>query len=413
MSGNKKINPKKVLIGLLLIVVTIYVIYTIYLVIANPTDTMTIENGVVSQEETVVGYIIRDEQVIQGENYKNGMSQIVTEGKRVSKGESIFRYFSNDEQELNKKIEELDEKIETAMKQETQKEESGITSSEIKIRETQIENKLSELNNITDLQKISEYKKEINRLITEKAKIIGEQSKSGSYIKKLTDERNKYEQQLNSGAEYIKSPMAGVVSYRVDGLENILTPNSFSSITKEYLEGLDLKTGKIISSSNEKGKVVDNFKAYVACVMKSEESKSAKVNDKVSLRLSNNEEVDAKIVYIGNEINGEKVIIFEVDKVTDELINYRKISFSVIWWSYKGLKVPITAIKNDGEKYYIKRIRSGTTQELFVRLIGKNQKYAVIKPYTNQELKKMEYTDKEISSYKKIAIHDEILINYK
>ena len=413
MSGNIKINPKKVLISLLLIVVTIYVIYTIYLVIANPTDTMTIENGVVSQEETVVGYIIRDEQVIQGENYKNGMSQIVTEGKRVSKGESIFRYFSNNEQELNKKIEELDEKIETAMKQETQKEESGLTSSEIKIRETQIENKLSELNNITDLQKISEYKKEINRLITEKAKIIGEQSKSGSYIKKLTDERNKYEQQLNSGAEYIKSPMAGVVSYRVDGLENILTPNSFSSITKEYLEGLDLKTGKIISSSNERGKVVDNFKAYVACVMKSEEAKSAKVNDKVSLRLSNNEEVDAKIVYIGDEINGEKVIIFEVDKVTDELINYRKISFSVIWWSYKGLKVPITAIKNDGEKYYIKRIRSGTTQELFVRLIGKNQKYAVIKPYTNQELKKMEYTDKEISSYKKIAIHDEILINYK
>lgn len=413
MSGNIKINPKKVLISLLLIVVTIYVIYTIYLVIANPTDTMTIENGVVSQEETVVGYIIRDEQVIQGENYKNGMSQIVTEGKRVSKGESIFRYFSNNEQELNKKIEELDEKIETAMKQETQKEESGLTSSEIKIRETQIENKLSELNNITDLQKISEYKKEINRLITEKAKIIGEQSKSGSYIKKLTDERNKYEQQLNSGAEYIKSPMAGVVSYRVDGLENILTPNSFSSITKEYLEGLDLKTGKIISSSNERGKVVDNFKAYVACVMKSEEAKSAKVNDKVSLRLSNNEEVDAKIVYIGDEINGEKVIIFEVDKVTDELINYRKISFSVIWWSYKGLKVPITAIKNDGEKYYIKRIRSGTTQELLVKLIGKNQKYAVIKPYTNQELKKMEYTDKEISSYKKIAIHDEILINYK
>ena len=87
MSGNIKINPKKVLISLLLIVVTIYVIYTIYLVIANPTDTMTIENGVVSQEETVVGYIIRDEQVIQGENYKNGMSQIVTEGKRVSKGE--------------------------------------------------------------------------------------------------------------------------------------------------------------------------------------------------------------------------------------------------------------------------------------------------------------------------------------
>ena len=42
-----------------------------------------------------------------------------------------------------------------------------------------------------------------------------------------------------------------MVSYRVDGLEEILTPNSFDSLTQEYLESLDLKTGKIVATSEE------------------------------------------------------------------------------------------------------------------------------------------------------------------
>ena len=39
--------------------------------------------------------------------------------------------------------------------------------------------------------------------------------------------RSSYENTLNSGAEYITAPESGIVSYRVDGLESILTPESF------------------------------------------------------------------------------------------------------------------------------------------------------------------------------------------
>lgn len=39
------------------------------------------------------------------------MSQIKTEGERVAKGEAIFRYYSNGEDNLIKKIEELDKKL--------------------------------------------------------------------------------------------------------------------------------------------------------------------------------------------------------------------------------------------------------------------------------------------------------------
>jgi thymidine phosphorylase len=41
-----------------------------------------------------------------GTHYQNGIVQIKTEGERVAKGETIFRYYSNDEENLKKQIKE-------------------------------------------------------------------------------------------------------------------------------------------------------------------------------------------------------------------------------------------------------------------------------------------------------------------
>ena len=59
--------------------------------------------------------------------------------------------------------------------------------------------------------------------MSKKSKIAGEQSPAGSYLKKLIDQRSEYENELNSGAEYIEATKSGIVSYRVDGYEDILT----------------------------------------------------------------------------------------------------------------------------------------------------------------------------------------------
>ena len=69
-------------------------------------------------------------------------------------------------------------------------------------------------------------------------------SPQGSYLNQLIEERKNYESELNSGAEYVKAPMSGIVSYKVDGLEDVLTPENFSALSKEYLESLNLQTGK-------------------------------------------------------------------------------------------------------------------------------------------------------------------------
>ena len=43
-------------------------------------------------------------------------------------------------------------------------------------------------------------------------------------------------------AEYVTTPESGIVSYRVDGLESILTTEDFNKFDKDFLENLNLKT---------------------------------------------------------------------------------------------------------------------------------------------------------------------------
>lgn len=243
---NKKFE-KRHIIYIIFAVIVIYIFYSIFLLVRKPTDTVTINSGVVTLEESATGYIIREEQVLKGNNYKNGLTAIVSEGERAAKGQTIFRYSSGQEDEIKAKIEEVNLKLQDALAKQT-----VITpTTDIKNLEKQIDEKTQNLRNLTDIHTITEYKKEIEELASKKAKIVGTLSQSGAYIQELTKQKEQYEAQLISDSEYITAPVSGVVSYRVDGLEDALSTNDLSNLTEEKLENLGLKTGKIISTSQE------------------------------------------------------------------------------------------------------------------------------------------------------------------
>ena len=399
---------RRIIICIAIFLVILYIVYTIYLLIKQPTDIFTLEEGTLYSEETDIGYVIRDEVVIQGENYKNGMEKIKSEGERVAVNEAVFRYYTKNEESLKEKIAELDIKIQEAMANET-----DLFTSDMKSLETQIDQKLIEISNINDTTKLEEYKKEINELITKKANIAGDLSPQGSYLKELIEERKNYENELNSGAEYINSSKSGVVSYKVDGLEDVLKPTEecFSTLSKEYLENLDLNTGKIIPTSDESGKIIDNTYCYIATISNTEEAKNAEVGDDVSIRLPSGLEVSAEITYILQEDNGDRVLILKIEKGVEELIRYRKISFDLIWWRETGLKVPNQAIVKENDLAYVVRNRAGYLNKLLVKVKREGTKYSIVEPYDTEELKELGFSNEEIISYKKISLYDEVILN--
>lgn len=351
-------------------------------------------------EESAVGYIIRDEEVLIGDNYKNTLTAIVSEGERAAKGQTIFRYGSNDEDDIKTKIDELNLKIQEALEKEPK-----VLPTDVKNLEKQIDEKLQDIKDLTDIHTITEYKKEIENVMSKKAKIV---SKSGAYLQDLNNQKEELEKKLTENSEYIKATKAGVVSYRVDGLESVLTVSDFNDLTEEKLENLDLKTGKIISASNEKGKVIDNFQCYLCSVLDSEPAKNAEIGDKVLITLSSSNEITAEIKYIAKQENGKVLMVFDLKTLTQELTDYRKISFNITWWTYQGLKVPNSSILEDEQKNkYVVRKKQGESQKILVKLLKKNDKYSIISAFNQEELQTLGIDAKK---YKKISQYDNILL---
>ena len=404
-----KTNRKALIISAVILFIAIFCIYKVVMFIKNPTDTFTVGQGEIYQTEKATGYIIREETIVKGSNYKNGIEQIKTEGERVAKGEAIFRYYSSGEESLISKIKDLDAKIDEAISK-----ENNLLPGDVRTLEKQIESQVISLRNETSIQTITKVKKEISNNIVKKAKIAGKLSPAGSYLNKLISERSNYENKLNEGSEKLNAPISGTVSYKVDGYEDVLTPKDFSKVTSKLLSNLNLKTGQIVADSKESAKIINNFEYYIACILESKQAQEAEVGKKIKLRLSNNKEVTSKIEYISKE-DDKVVIIFKIDEQVQEMISYRKVSFDIIWWSDSGKKVPNTALgkeqKGENEVSYIVRTRNGYQDKILVKVLRQNDKYAIVDNYTSSELKELGYTSEEIKARKTLTLYDEILKN--
>ena len=174
------------------------------------------------------------------------------------------------------------------------------------------------------------------------------------------------------------------------------------------MENLNLKTGQIISTSNERGKIVNNFVAYIACVSDSEEANAAEIGDKVKIALPSTKEVEAKIEYITKEENNEVTIIFSIHEGIDELLSYRKTSFDIIWWDAKGYKVPNSSIITEKDLNYVIRTRAGYLDKVLVKVKKRTDSYSVVTNYSTSELEEL---DLESGVSTSIILYDELILN--
>lgn len=322
-------------------------------------------------------------------------------------GDSVFRYYSSNEDDLIKQIADLDEQINQALEEN----ESMVLSSDMISLEGQIESTLNIMYNTNEIRKLDEYLKKIDGYVTKKAQIAGERSPSGSLVKNLIQKRATLEAELNTSSQIINSPMSGIVSYRVDGLEDLLKTDGFGSLTKKTLDGYNLKPGSVVPQTTDKGKVVNNFICYIATPINTEKADSSKVGDKVILRLANSAEIEAEIVSIVNDVNC-KILVFEIKDKIEELIEYREISFDIIWWKYSGFKISNSAISTDeNDLNYIERNKAGYSEKILVKILRQNDTYSIVQNYTDEELEELGFSSEEISDRTQLKLHDEIILH--
>ena len=399
---NKKIIKVTTIIATTIIMV--YLIVLLIKVLSKPTQTFVVERGKIYQEEFAEGYIIRDETIINLEDSQDEITPIKNEGEKIAKGEQIYRYFAENESEISAQIEELDIEIQNNLSN-----DDNNYSSDVKLINKQIDSELDSIYDKNSIHKINQERSEINALLTKKMKVKAESS-SNETLKKLLEKRNSYENKLIKNSKYIEAEKSGVISYRVDGLEDILKSNDFTYLNEKFLKNLKIETGQIVASTTNKGKIVDNFGCNVACILTSEEAKNSELGKSIKLRLQTGEEIPAKIVYKSKESESKYLLVFEINDSVTDLIKYRKSFFDVIWWSDSGLKIPNSAIKYEGDFAYVIRNRAGLKEKILVKVLRKNDKYSVVDNYSYTELEEAGYNMTEMKSKKSISVYDQIEI---
>ena len=176
------------------------------------------------------------------------------------------------------------------------------------------------------------------------------------------------------------------------------------------MNSLNTKTGAIISTSNEKGKVSNNFECYIACPINTEKSSSAKVGDMVKLNIPNSTNVNAMIEYIKEEKDDKRIIVFKITDDVEKLIKYRKIYIDIIWWDYKGLKISNSSLIEDKDLYYVEKSKAGYTEKIYVKVLRQNDTYSIVENYTDEELKELGFDLEYINKRQELNVYDEILL---
>ena len=387
----------------------------------RPSEYMIAKNGRITNYENVIAYVIRDEELIDTDEYEGERRTIIGDTNKVAKGDVVFTFIENEEDSVKEKIVEIDNRIQEILDEELSK-----YVQEMKPIDRKASNELYEL--VSDRENfgyVRDIKNKIENELYTKVSIVGDLSPKNSELKTLINEKKDYEKNRYSYKKDYKTEMSGLLSYRVDGYEDYLTPLNFSRINLDYLKEIKSITDQAVPISSSKTKIIDNFYAYLALITDSEEGKNVRLNDtlKISLDGSISNYSKATVDYIIDEDEEARIIIVKILDNTEYLSKYRKVSADIIWWNYEGIKVQNDAlydveVKDEETGNVLAKSKAikvlGSTnyqKEVLVKVESKTNDFSIISNYTDDELLELGFSKDYVNSRNKINLYDRVVLN--
>lgn len=375
---NKKVvylRPKKKSFKLIHIVMLIFCIVVFVLLIRYfSKKTYIIEEGNLQKSFTSNAVIIRQEKLVKAPA-EGKLEIFVDPGNRVRVGDPLFKviYDVKKYKECKKQIVEVEDKIKAVKDKQNQQKMQSILDKSIEDMTKSLQDAISK----GDFNKVDNIKSEIIRLKKEKDKRNKIREKN---IKTMQKSLQDLKTDLQSTRHIVCAPISGIVSYDIDGMEELLSPNNMQNITYDVIKNistkkLNTKKEKIsfVDSNQPVLKIIDNFSYYIAVPMKIklQEGKNYVVEftgfDKTA---------KGKLIQTANK--SKTLGIFRLNSDIEELLNERKVEVEVLIDNFYGKIVPVDGLVTlEGQEgvYLIQR-----RNQVFkpVKVIAKNDEYAIV-----------------------------------
>ena len=334
----------RILAGLLIAIVFVYIAIGIYRSSGNNYRTSTAYVQSVSETIDAEMYIIREEHIITSDS-SGVVVSIAKNGGKVSSGSDIAAIFKREKDAENyAKALSLEKKLETYRK----------IDSQVKLANLDMEKLTGETNRNFCAMLDSVYYNKFSD-ITDNELAFSEnysrKSISLGYDVDCTDKIIKLEKQIQKltsvkPSKIIKTDYAGYYVSRPDGFERVLSSDKIDEITPEMLEKA-FKAEKHKVSKNSMGKVINGFEWYAACIVPADRMTGVEVGKKVRLMFgeSDAEIVDSRLYSKKMLDDGGTLAVFKCSFMNEELSNLRKVSGKIVIRDYTGIKIRKDAVR--------------------------------------------------------------------
>jgi putative membrane fusion protein len=336
-----------------------------------------VDRGSIQKSFFSEAIVVKNEILVKSPTGGN-LQFLVKSGERVRVNTPLFIVTTNLEQkeEYEKEIAELEKKIKSLK-------ESSVSSFSISVIDKSIDEtrkKLKQAVSKGQFEKTSALKNELARLMKEKQeKIKVEESNIRLLEKTLKEIRNK----LQDIQKIVYSPAAGIVSFNIDGYENLLSPNRLKSLSSEQIKSINGQatkreaenSGQVITATAGKPvlKIVDNFTSFL-------------VFDIGNNRLEKGKSYDVRLPATGTRVKGKVIDVYEdspvgiilIDKDLPELFDSRKVEIEVLTENYTGNLIPTSCLVSLDGQVGVYLIEHGEKVFTPVNVIAKSDGKAIV-----------------------------------
>lgn len=339
------------------LLVLVFVVHHLYDYIAEKPNFSFVTTGAVEHTIGARALVVRDEDTIECVNGGELVTQI-TEGSRVAKGQELaivvpdnWKSTVQDLRNVQSQISDVQQEIIMS---------GGVAEADVIYR-----NYNKNLSTILDsvrydsmsgnLSNMSSYSSSVNVILDEREDEMSKINFDDERIAVLRNDEAVYEAQLEKYASVVTAHRPGIVSFRLDGKENILDYEQFLNMPMSEIKGyINNSVGAISSDLNVEAetpvvRIAQNESQYLSVYLSSED---AGVSDfavgtfhDINVRTEGISIDNCKVVRCESDSSG-MLITFETSRCVEALLDLRTVDIEIVITETSGMRVSMPSLVN-------------------------------------------------------------------
>jgi len=332
----------KIIIGLLLVVITAYMVLSGVKIMINPNKLVPVYSDMVEDSISLNTWAFREE--LRLDSASGLVSYRLDEGEKVAEGQlTAVSYRSQEalaQQQKLRRVTAQFSQLQYALSNEApsgKNLETLVLHSVVKLQASAARGDYTQL-----AQQADQYKKLVLRreyLQSETAAAdLGRASLS------LSQDLSSLQKDNQQGAQSIYAPASGLFSSYVDGYEELFRPELLNEILPSDFRNLVAQTPS--SNDGSVGKLVTSTVWYLAMLVSEKDLPLFQKQTGVSVRISSMvDAVPMSVNEIGYAKDGEAVVLLSARSNLKETLGLREQTASIVFRSEQGIRIPKQALR--------------------------------------------------------------------